>query len=125
MSALLPSWMTSFAYDAGMLPAGDSTLPVKAWLALEATNTAEGVQPPIALDTVAEVHVEFSPQGLVDESRSWITVRDAPIAVQAWTATGGEVAVRQALGDSLPPLPIGRDGAAVRVRGSLFVRGRR
>jgi hypothetical protein len=120
LSAILPSWMTSFGYDAGMLPAGDSTLPVKAWLALEATNTAEGVQPPVLLNTVAEVHIELGAKGGVDESRSWITVRDAPLPELAWTATGGEVQVRQAAGDGLPALPIGRNGAPQRVRGSLY-----
>ena len=60
-------------------------------------------------------------RGVVDEAQSWVRVADAPVPQQTWTATGGEIQVRQALGESLPPLPVGRNGADVRVRGSLFV----
>ena len=101
MSALLPSWIVTFAYESGMIPLGDGELPVKAWLALEATNTAEGVTAPIPLTTVARTNVVLTPSGLVDEARSSIWVEAAPIPTQSWTATGGEVAVRQALGESL------------------------
>ncbi|MDT7572623.1 MAG: hypothetical protein QOE05_2797, partial [Actinomycetota bacterium] len=121
VSANLPSWILPFAYESGMVPEGDGELPVRAWLALEATNTAEGVRAPIALNTTARTHVVLTPSGLVDEERSSIVVVQAPVATQTWTATGGEVQVRQALGESLPPLPVGRDGANVRVRGSLYV----
>ena len=121
VSAVLPSWILPFAYDSGMIALGDGELPVRAWLALEATNTAEGVTAPIALTTVARTHVEVTASNQVDEERSSIVVVQAPVPTQTWTATGGEVRVRQAVGESLPPIPVGRDGADVRVRGSLFV----
>jgi hypothetical protein len=121
VSAVLPSWILPFAYESGMIPEGDGELPVRAWLALEATNTAEGVRAPVALDTTARTHVVLTASGLVDEERSSIVVVEAPVPTQSWTATGGEVQVRQALGESLPSLPVGRDGAEVRVRGSLYV----
>ncbi|WP_028063430.1 hypothetical protein [Solirubrobacter soli] len=121
VSAVLPSWIPKTAYDFSMIGPGDTDLPVRAWLALEATNTAEGVTAPIALDTVARAHIELLPSGEVDEQRSSLIVIAAPFAPVSWTATGGEVQVRQALGESLPPLPIGRNGNDVRVRGSLYV----
>jgi len=121
VSAVLPSWITTFAYEAGMIPLGDGELPVKAWLALEATNTAEGVKAGIPLDTVARTHVVLTPGGVVDEERSSVLVDKAAVPTQSWTATGGEVLVRQALAESLPPLPIREDGSTARVRGSLFV----
>ena len=121
VSAILPSWITTFAYEAGMIPAGDGQLPVRAWLALEATNTDPGVTAPILLNTQAATHVVLNDRGVVDEAQSWVRVADAPAPQQTWTATGGEIQVRQALGESLPPLPVGRNGADVRVRGSLFV----
>lgn len=121
VSAILPSWITTFAFEAGMIPLGDGEIPVTAYLALEATNTAEGVRAPIKLDTVARTRVVLGPNGLVDESQSSVIVDKAPIPSQSWTATGGEVQVRQGLAESLPPLPVGRDGALVDVRGSLYV----
>jgi hypothetical protein len=121
VSALLPSWIVTFAYESSMIPLGDGQLPVKAWLALEATNTAEGVTAPIPLTTVARTHVVLTPAGLVDEAQSSIWVESAPIPAQSWTATGGEVAVRQALGESLAPVPARPDGSTVRPRGSLYV----
>jgi hypothetical protein len=96
-------------------------LPVRAWLALEATNTAEGVTAPIALSTVARTHVEVTASNQVDEERSSIVVVQAAVPTLTWTATGGEVQVRQAVGDSLPPIPVGRGGANVPVHGSLYV----
>ena len=110
VSALLPSWIVTFAYESSMIPLGDGQLPVKAWLALEATNTVEGVTAPIPLTTVARTNVVLAPSGLVDETRSSIWVEAAPIPTQSWTATGGEVAVRQALGESLGPIPARPDG---------------
>ncbi|MDA0161165.1 hypothetical protein OM076_12880 [Solirubrobacter ginsenosidimutans] len=121
VSAVLPSWILPFAYDSGMIGLGGGELPVRGWLALEATNTVEGVVAPIALTTVARTHVEVTASNQVDEERSSIVVVQAPVPAQTWTATGGEVQVRQAVGESLPPIPVGRDGADVRVRGSLFV----
>ena len=102
VSAVLPSWILPFAYDSGMIGLGDGELPVRGWLALEATNTAEGVVGPIALTTVARTHVEVTASNQVDEERSSIVVVQAPVPAQTWTATGGEVQVRQAAGESLP-----------------------
>jgi hypothetical protein len=121
VSGVLPTWFLQFGFDSGMFGLGDTDLPVRAWLALKATNTAEGVVAPIALNTVARAHIETTAAGQVDENRSSLTVVAAPLPQLSWTATGGEVQVRQAVGESLPPLPVGRDGGAVRVRGSLYV----
>jgi hypothetical protein len=121
VSAILPSWMTTFAYESGMIPLGDGEIPVKAYLALEATNTAEGVHAPIELNTYARTFVVLGPGGIVDEERSSVMVDKAPLPTQTWTATGGDVQVRQGLAESMPPLPIGRNGALVNIRGSLFV----
>lgn len=121
VTAILPSWITTFAYESGMIPAGDGEIPVKAYLALEATNTAEGVRAPIELTTYARTHVVLTSSGIVDEGASTVLVDKAPIPAQSWTATGGDVQVRQALAESMPPLPIGRNGALVNVRGSLYV----
>lgn len=121
VSALLPPWLTTFAYESSMIPEGDGSLPVTAWLALEATNTAEGITAPIKLTTVARTHVVLTPAGLVDETKSAIWVEAAPIPTQSWTATGGQVQVRQAMGESLAPIPARPDGGTLRPRGSLYV----
>ncbi len=121
VSAILPTWIIEFAYASEIIGVGTTDLPVRAWLALEATNTEQGITPPIPLQTTARAHVVLTPGGVVDVEQSSLIVIQAPVPTQAWTATGGEVQVRQALGESLPPLPVGRDGADVQVRGSLYV----
>ena len=122
VSAILPTWIIAFAYESGMIGVGNHDLPVRAWLALEATNTEQGITPPIPLqhDGARARRAHAGRRGrrgaLLDDRRP-----GRPFPTQAWTATGGEVQVRQALGESLPPLPVGRDGADVQVRGSLYV----
>ena len=124
MSAILPSWISRSPTTSGMIPLGDGEIPVRAWLALEATNTAEGVHRRRSpLTTVARTHVVLTASGRRRRGALVDRRRPGAGADATWTATGGEVVVRQALGDSLPPLPVGRDGALVRVRGSLYVRG--
>ncbi|WP_320670856.1 hypothetical protein [Patulibacter defluvii] len=121
ITAALPQWVLPFAYDSGMVPLGDGSFPVEAWVALEATNTAEGITAPIHTTTTVRTHVVLDGNGQVDESRSSLTVDRAPLPEQTWTATGGEVVVRQAPGTKMAPIPVGRNGD-LRVNGTAYIR---
>lgn len=121
VSADLPDWIGPFAFDGGILGNGTTQLPVHGWISLEATNTLEGATAPIRIDTNAIAHADVQPgEAPSEESVVFEPVR-ASIPDQAWTAAGGDVLIRQAVGTKMAPIPAGRDGSLVQVNGSLFV----
>lgn len=121
VSAVLPDWIAPFAFDGGIIGNGITQLPVHGWLALEATNTLEGTTAPIRLDTHAVAHADVPAGHAPTDETAWFDPVTAPIPDQSWTATGGDVLVRQAVGTKMAPIPAGRDGGLVQVNGSLFV----
>lgn len=121
VSADLPGWIGPFAYDGGIIGNGTTSLPVHGWVALEATNTLEGTTAPIRIDTTAIAHADVQPGEAPSETSVVFEPVTASIPVQTWTAAGGDVLVRQAVGTKMAPIPAGRDGSLVRVNGSLFV----
>lgn len=121
VSADLPDWIGPFAYDGGIIGNGTTSLPVHGWVALEATNTLEGATAPIRIDTNAIAHADVQPGEAPSETSVVFEPVRASIPDQTWTATGGDVLVRQAVGTKMAPIPAGRDGSPVQVNGSLFV----
>jgi hypothetical protein len=121
MTATLPGWIAPFAFDGGIIGNGITPLPVHGWLALEATNTVEGTTAPIRLDTKAVAHADVPLGHAPTERTAWFDDVVAPIPDQAWTASGGDVLVRQAVGTKMAPIPAGRDGAPIQINGGLFV----
>jgi hypothetical protein len=121
VSAALPGWIGPFAYDGGIIGNGTSSLPVHGWIALEATNTVEGTTAPIRIDTNAIAHADVQPGQAPTEDSVTFEPVTASIPDQTWTAAGGDVLVRQAVGTKMAPIPAGRDGSPVQVNGTLFV----
>jgi hypothetical protein len=121
VSTELDPSIAPLGYDAGILPPGQSAVPVRAWVALEATNTAQGIAPPVELTATAVAHVTTPPGAEPTPTDAYFDPVVAPIPDQSWTATGGDVVVRQAPATRMGAIPAGRDGATVRVNGSLFV----
>lgn len=115
----LPDWIETFGYESGFLRDG-SRITLNGYAAFEATNTVEGVQAPTPFSTVLEARISTQ-AGLVDESASSLLVAPAPIPTLTWTATGGPVTVRQAIGTKMGPVPVGRTGGMVRVNGTVYV----
>ncbi len=119
-TAELPPWMLTFGFDSEFLPAGEGETPISGWIAFEATNTQQGIQAPAPFSTVARSTIVVGPGGVVDEVSSTFPIDPATVAVPTWTATGGPVDVRQAIGTRMGKIPAGRDGALIDVNGSLF-----
>lgn len=121
VSADLPGWIGPFAFDGGILNNGTTLLPVHGWVTIEATNTLEGTTAPIRFDTNAIAHADVQPgQAPTEESVVFEPVT-ATLPPLTWTATGGDVVVRQAVANKMAPIPAGRDGSPIQVNGSLFV----
>ncbi|MFA4930218.1 MAG: hypothetical protein WC558_17010, partial [Patulibacter sp.] len=121
VSATLPGWIAPFAFDGGVIGPGISTIPVNGWISVEATNTLEGTSAPIAFSTSATSHVNVQPGEAPTEDTAYFDPVVASFEGPTWTATGGDVVVRQAVGTKMTPIPAGRDGSLVQVNGSLFV----
>lgn len=121
VTAELPDWIAPFAFDGGVIPYGSHAIPVRAWIALEATGTSEGTTAPIELQTEAVSHVAVAPGEAATPETAYFDPVTATIPTQRWTASGGDVRVRQALATKLAPIPAGRDGGLVPVNGSLFI----
>jgi len=113
-------------------PEGTGETPLQGWIAFEATNTLEGTSAPVPFSTTARSNIitETAPDGVsktVDEEASTFPIDPAPLQGQlgqpdlVWTATGGPVNVRQALGTKMAPVPAGRTGGLIQVNGSLYV----
>ncbi|MDA0174621.1 hypothetical protein OJ998_36320 [Solirubrobacter taibaiensis] len=111
----LPDWVTTYG---DFFNAGVNELPTKVWIALTGENTVQGVQV-VALDTVARTTVTDNPDGTRSMTPIEVTV---PLPDTAWTAgVVGAAAFRQAGPGTLPPVPVGRDGANVTPKGSVFI----
>lgn len=121
VSADLPGWIGPFAFDGGVIGNGTTLLPVHGWVALEATNTLEGTTAPMRFDTNAIAHADVQPgQAPTEESVVFEPVI-ATLPPLTWTATGGDVVIRQAVANKMGAIPAGRDGSPIQVNGSLFV----
>lgn len=121
VTATLPDWVETFGYESGYLPLGNGETPLNGWIAFEATNTLEGVTAPIPFSTTGRSTIVTSPSGVVDEDGSTFPIDPAALAEQTWTATGGPIVVRQALGTKMAPIPAGRTGGLIQVNGTLYV----
>lgn len=121
VQAELPGWIGPFAFDGGVIANGIGSVPVHGWIALEATNTAEGTTAPIPIAANAISHANVPDGNAPTEETAYFDPVTAAVADQTWTATGGDVVVRQAVATKMAPIPAGRDGNPVQVNGSLFV----
>ena len=105
-------------YALGVLKPGENTIAVRAWLALRAGNTQEGVQ---VRETTATARTTIA----TDANQEFVSA--TPIDVQAalgdsaWTAGASfPTAFTQAEAGTLPALPAGPGGAPVTPLGSAY-----
>lgn len=121
LNATLPKWVAKFGADNGWLTDGDS-FPVSGWITLDATNTAERAANTTAIPFTTTARVDLAYEGGdVSEEASVITTDPVVLNPITWTATGGTVRIGQAYGDTLGPLPVGRNGTLTTPEGSLAV----
>ncbi|MBJ7329834.1 MAG: hypothetical protein JHC95_08055 [Solirubrobacteraceae bacterium] len=112
IDAMFPQWVSDYLK---VLGAGRQTLQVKAWIALAAAGSTEGVQVRTVQGTATTVVGEDGGTPLVFTA--------PPLADTTWTPNGAPVLTFLQAGPSALPatVPAGRAGAAVRTRGSLFI----
>jgi hypothetical protein len=119
----LPAYLASFGYAVGLLQPGKNDIPVKVWIAIRATNTAERVQVagPIAVTATTTITVDPA-----DDNRFLAATPfeyTTPVVPElTWTAVGGDIVVSQAPAGSITtPLPVGTGGALRTVTGSTVI----
>ena len=114
----LPSWIPQYGYNAGLLKEGTNEIPVRAWLALAGSNTAEGVQ---VIPITATATTTVVATGGTFRSGT-APVMNVPLPDTTWTAGGEDtVAFSQAGPGSLPGGLPAAGGQTVTPRGSLYV----
>lgn len=120
-SAVLPAYMAQLGYNVGILKPGENLIPVKVWVALQATNTLERVQlvGPVAVE--ARTTITTAPNGEFLGATP-ITYTPPALPTTTWTAAGGDVALSQAPAGAITQrLPIGPDDALRAVKGSAVI----
>jgi hypothetical protein len=114
----LPDYLAMAGHGFQILKAGDNEIQTKAWLAIAAPSTPQGVQV-FGLDAVAHTTiVEDAGGAYVSSTPIDVTV---PIPDSAWTAGSSAVAFTQAGAGTLPPIPAGVGGGNLQPLGSLFI----
>ena len=119
----LPAYLAPFGYAVGLLHEGRNDVPVKVWLAIRATNTAERVQLVGPITTTATTTITVDP---ADDNRflsatPW-SYTTPVVPALTWTAVGGDVVIAQALAGAITTqLPVGVGGGLRTVTGSLVI----
>jgi hypothetical protein len=120
-AAALPAYMAQIGYNAGILKAGENQIPVKVWIALQATNTLERTQLAGPVDVQARTTITTAPNGEF-LSASPITYTPPALPATTWTAAGGDVVLSQAPAGAITQrLPIGPDDAPRAIKGSAVI----
>lgn len=120
-AAALPAYLAQVGYNAGILKAGENQIPVRVWVALQATNTLERTQlvGPVAVQAQTTITTATSGEFV---SATPITYTPPALPATTWTAAGGDVVLSQAPAGSIAQrLPIGPDDALRAVKGSAVI----
>jgi len=121
VSAALPTWMAEYGFRFGLLREGYNEIPATVWVAVQGTNTEEGVRV-FSVDAVAHTTIAVNTAGQPQPAPIVYDIPDLPDS--AWTARGGEIAFRQAPAGSLPMIPAGPGGGLVAPVGSVYIQAR-
>jgi len=117
---VLPDDLARVGFAVALLQSGANTIPVTGWFAVEGTNTAEGVRRYEAFTLQASTTITTDGDEFVSSTPWAYTAPVFPAA--SWTATGGDVRLRQAGAGAFTSLPVGPGGQARTVAGSLVLR---
>ncbi|MCK9249754.1 MAG: hypothetical protein M0P31_12380 [Solirubrobacteraceae bacterium] len=103
---------------AGLAAPTTSLAPVEVWVAVEASNAV------VPGDPTSNVQVQKLTTTVQIDTNDDVNppvIGDLQLAATTWRATGGPIRLRQAVGGSLPQLPVGRNGNLRSVNGSVYV----
>jgi hypothetical protein len=116
----VPATLLVAGYNLGLLTLGANNIPVKGWVSIQATNTAEGSV--VRQFTTSVTTTIADPNGIPgtgDETATPLAVT-VDLAESTWTPLGGVVHFRQ--GGSIPTIPAGVVAAgATTPAGSIFI----
>jgi hypothetical protein len=110
---VVPQYLLQYAANAGILQPGENKVAVRAWLAVEAPGTPQGVQV-VEGQTTATTTVDDAGNATPMD----VTV---PFPDTTWTAPATPVGFRQGPVGQLPAVPVGPGGGNVRPVGSVFI----
>jgi hypothetical protein len=121
-SAAVPATLLVSGYNLGLLTVGPNTIPVKGWVAIAGSNTAEVTQ---VLTFTASVSTTISdPNGIPGNGDETATPLNLNLSLPdtTWTPLGGNIAFAQGAPGSLPAIPAGQVGpGAVSPQGGVFI----
>jgi len=116
-SSRLPDYIAENGYDLGLLKKGDNDIPATIWLSMR-SSTGE-IRTVSATVTVRTTITTDAQEYFVSATPMNVTV---PMQDTSWTApASGALVLSQAPAGTLPPLPIGADGAARQPKGSIVI----
>ncbi len=122
VTAAVPATLLVSGYNLGLLTTGANTIPVKGWVALAGTNTAEAKQ---VVTFTASVSTTISdPNGIPGNGDETATPLNLNLSLPdtTWTPLGGNIEFAQGAPGSLPAIPAGQVGpAAVTPQGGVFI----
>jgi hypothetical protein len=116
----VPATLLVAGYNLGLLSLGANNIPVKGWVSIQATNTAEGsVVEQFTTTVTTTITDPNGTPGTGDETATPLAVSVA-LADSTWTPVGGDVHFRQ--GGSIPTIPAGLVAVgATTPAGSIFI----
>jgi hypothetical protein len=121
-TAAVPATLLVSGYNLGLLTVGANTIPVKGWVALAGSNTAEAKQ---VVTFTASVSTTISdPNGIPGNGDETATPLNLNLSLPdtTWTPLGGNIAFSQGAPGSLPAIPAGQVGpGAVSPQGGVFI----
>jgi hypothetical protein len=114
----LPDYLAQAGHGLGILKAGDNEIQARAWVAIAAPATPQGVQV-FALQATVHTTITEDASGVYQSSTPIdVTV---PIPDSAWTAGATPVGFSQAGAGTLPQIPAGSTGGLIQPIGSAFI----
>jgi hypothetical protein len=111
LTAAVPATLLIAGYNLGLLTTGTNAIPVKGWVAIAGSNTAEGTRTLIFTASVNTVITD--PNGIPgtgDETATPLSL-NVSLPDTTFTPTGGNVAFTQGAPGSLPAIPAGQVSA--------------
>ena len=121
-TAAVPATLLVSGYNLGLLTTGANTIPVKGWVAIAGTNTAEAKQ--VVTFTASVTTTISDPNGIPGNGDETATPLNLNLSLPdtSWTPLGGNITFSQGAPGSLPAIAAGQVGpGAVSPQGGVFI----
>jgi len=121
-AAAVPATLLVSGYNLGLLTVGANTIPVKGWVSLAGSNTAEVAQ--VVTFTASVTTTITDPNGIPGNGDETATPLNLNLSLPdtTWTPLGGNIAFAQGPPGTLPTIAAGQVGpGAVSPQGGVFI----